>query len=543
MDAQTVLSELSDKASIDQIESAEVRHFARSIAKRTPWPRGVEPYSFQETAIAFAAASRFRCLIGDAMGLGKTASAIGCLNLGTRLKSSLTPALVVTPASVVGVWQEELRTFGIGFDIVVIETGTEVPKKPRRNTVYVTSWSLLRSVQDHFKAMRIRTLILDESHTAKEVTAQCTRAAMRCARRAPYLIELSGTPAPNRVEELWTQLWMIDPETFQSPEGFSHIAKHVLPFYMIRRMKSEVMKELPAKTRNYRHIALSPAARKSYRQAEEHIHALIAQSLLLRLLKKASTLFKKARHKGVSAKRAAYWAVSKVNAQKPSIEDISRVAMVKLGHLRRTVGELKVPLAMGEIEAHFRERPREPLVVFAEHRKVIRALGKQLREKRVRWTKIDGSTPKRERTRRIAAFQSGQVPILLCSQAGYSGITLTRASRMLFVERWWVPSREEQAEDRIHRIGQTKDVEVTYLMASNTIDDHVSLLVDRKRETLRALLRGESVIEMTEKHVAVPHDLTRSIADKILSRMHFDVDEVEVTLPLLRAYLRRKLKR
>jgi SNF2 family DNA or RNA helicase len=538
MDMTAALIELSNKASLAAIELPEARAFAETIVAETPWPKGVKPYRFQEVGIAYAAISGFRCIIGDAMGLGKTVQAIGCLNLGTRLKRPLTPALVVAPASVTGEWVKALRHFGVGFDVVNIESGTEPPLQPRKSTVYVTSWNLLKSVQDYQREMKLQTLILDESQTAKEPKAQCTRAAMRMARGAPYIIELSGTPAPNRVRELWTQLWMLDPETFEGMEDFDTNVRDVLPAYMVRRLKTDVLAELPPKTRVYRNIELGADARAAYDAVEASLPALVSQSLLKRQLQKAAVLFRKAKKQGAPARMAAAWAVERVNADQPSADDIARAAMVRIGHLRRAIGVLKVPEAIKFVKEH-RKKHSDPLVIFVEHRKPLRELGKLLSRLGIKWSCIHGGTRKRARTRRVAAFQAGRIEVLICTQAAYSGITLTRAHRMCFVERWWVPSREEQAEDRIHRIGQTKNVEVTYLMAEETIDEQVHALVDLKRQTLAELMGEEHVREREGDAESIPSDLTWAVTRRLMQTMQFEVDTT-VSLGLLRAYLTRK---
>ena len=101
--------------------------------------------------------------------------------------------------------------------------------------------------------------------------------------------------------------------------------------------------------------------------------------------------------------------------------------------------------------------------------------------------------PAKKRAELVRAFQAGALDVLIGSQAMHAGVTLTRASNMLFVERWWVPSREEQAEDRIYRIGQKNAVNIRYLMAKNTVDNHIAELVDKKRAVIERVMGGEKV--------------------------------------------------
>ena len=139
--------------------------------------------------------------------------------------------------------------------------------------------------------------------------------------------------------------------------------------------------------------------------------------------------------------------------------------------------------------------PREPVIVFAHHRDVIRQMNSDLSQ--LRTASITGETPAKERQNIVDAFQEGRLDVLLCNTiAAKEGLTLTKADTALFIEREWVPSDEEQAEARIHRIGQeSESVHSVYLSCMNTIDEHFDRVVEQKRQVVKAVLDGGNVEE------------------------------------------------
>lgn len=567
---------LSSAGTLDEVEDVELRGRVEKLMKLTPWPPGVTPYEYQRIGVAFAHLRGYRALIGDAMGLGKTAQAIGCLNLATRLAKAgrgqgLLPALVVAPSSVSHNWVKELRRFGgKAYHPVLWERGE--PPPPRPNTVYVVTWSMLQKLQDHLPGLGLRCAIFDESHTARNLTAGWTKAALNVATMLPHVLLLSGTPVLNRPAELWVQLRMLDPERFSDQEAFDvhfadakkrrvEVRRHGQTFYvertdksgaanleelavllreyMVRRLKTQVLDQLPEKTRTDVEVELGPEARRAYDRVKERMGEYVATALHARRLDAASRRAIALLRDKVPPREAVLRAVAEVNAEEVSPDDLAQSALVAMGHLRRLVGELKVPHAVRWVEDFYgnptkrdllqRRNSREGLpglVVFAEHRPGIKALHEALTGHGLVARTLTGSDSAAARAEVVEAFQRGTVDVLICSQAAYAGITLTRASEMLFLERWWVPAYEEQAEDRIHRIGQKNAVNISRLMAAGTIDDHVRDLVDKKRDVVQQIIGAERVLSEGEQRDLtivdeglVSASLAKQIAQRVVQRV------------------------
>lgn len=481
-----------------------LRSRALDIARAIPKPPGRGSVrEHQAIGVAFVALTGFRCLVADVMGVGKTLVAISSLSLAWK---QLTPAVVICPSSVLGNWRKELEQWGPWFDLVVLEGGTRrLPKPQRPQTVYLVSWDLLHKYASALHKAGIRTVIADEAHFAKNADARRSRALRALALRVPHLLLLTGTPLENRLSELWHGLHLIDPQEFPteedfrerfvtSPGGEAALAK-LLPRYMLRRLKREVLADLPTKTRTILRVDLPGPARAAYDKAEADCLQWMAREHREKALGFASRryleLVQQQRWPGIQAvDRAIEEANDRLRDGRGSSS--SEAALLRLGVLRRIVGEGKVLPALqwtaGELRAH-----RGPVVLFCEHQAVVKTLGAGLERMNVRWSVIDGSVGASRRTAIVDQFQSGQLDVLIGTRAMATGITLTRGHRGAFVERWWVPAQEEQAEDRLHRLGQTKAVEIVRLVVPGTVDDHVNDLGEVKEELGESVLRGEGV--------------------------------------------------
>lgn len=166
-----------------------------------------------------------------------------------------------------------------------------------------------------------------------------------------------------------------------------------------------------------------------------------------------------------------------------------------LSDLRHKCGTIKVPYACDWIR-EYNASTGKPMIVFAHHKDVIKGIHLAL-EDDYKVASITGETPAKMRQVIVNSFQEGEIEILLCNTiAAKEGLTLTKADTALFIEREWVPSDEEQAEARIHRIGQDSDsVHSVYLSCMNTIDEHFDRVVEQKRQVVKAVLDGGDVEE------------------------------------------------
>jgi SNF2 family DNA or RNA helicase len=298
--------------------------------------------------------------------------------------------------------------------------------------------------------LKLTTLIADEAHFAKNPDSQRSRALYHLSRTTPGLILLTGTPIVNTKEEL-----------------DNLVALYGKRPLLIRRLLEDVAPDIPPKKRAYLYVQLRPKAQREYDRAADDFEEWL-----------------RAKKEHMLGEGRAESSIERAMAAE---------AFIKVGYLRRLVAEAKVPAAADWISRAV--RVGEPVVVFLEHQAVLKKLRKSLKRQRIRHLVIEGKTSPKKRHKYIEQFQAHQYPVILCSKAGKEGITLTAARHLLFVERFYTSADEEQAEDRIRRIGQTHPTTIWYLHANGTIDERLDMIVRAKRRLIRDTLRAENTAE------------------------------------------------
>tara|TARA_R110002126_G_scaffold4536_11_gene23900 strand:+ start:5665 stop:8928 length:3264 start_codon:yes stop_codon:yes gene_type:complete len=531
------LEELASAQTVIEIIDPAVRAKVEAINRKIPWPEGLNPYPYQRVGIGFAVMSGGRALIGDSMGLGKTIQAIGFMlhNVATT-----TPTLVIAPT--VYNWRNELIKWGGGLlrPVIVENSRTRLPQA-RPGDVFVVSWGLVALVYERLLAQGFRTIIMDESQYAKNAKSNRSEAVRALALNAEHRLLLSGTAMENRPNklELWHQLHMIDPYTFPDKKDFgtkfASLTKRTvggrtfyddrgasnldelrdtLRCFMVRRLKSEVATELPDKTREAMWIQLDPKAQRAYDAIEGDMEAAICAAWRERSVKQA--------RKMVADGATAREAVIAVNQAQPDAGALSQLVIVQLGYLRRAVAEAKTPAAIQWILDFV--QGDTPLLVFYEHKVVLESIAPALNKAKVSWDYIDGSINQKKREQKVSDLNEGRIQVLVGSKAMHAGWNLQGASDALFVERWWVPSQEEQAEDRMYRIGQKNAVTVRYLMANGTVDVQVAELVDAKRNLIESVMRGEDVTKRRQELTPQAKEterasLSEALRNRVLARL------------------------
>ena len=468
-------------------------------------PHGMIPYPYQTVGIAFSKLAGYRALIGDAMGLGKTIQAIGCLAVDPE---QLLPAIVVCPASVLYNWQAEINKWLPSVPVIVLATGSApLPPKGWKGVMVVT-WNQLVSRGPALEAWGLKCIIADEAHKAKEPTTSWTKVLASLSETVPHILMLTGTPVKNRVIELWSLLRMLDPDSYGSKTEFGKEYTNVetvkigggktatkyeggknlealqqrLRCIMVRRLKEDVLSDLPPKRRVSLEVEIPDKSRADYERAREEF----ADWLEGALERKISAQYVK---DGIDPKSAT--AEIRQEVAERAERALRAEQLVKIGYLRRLVGIAKIEPALDKIEEFV--EAGEPLVVFAEHADVVQGIQDGLKKAKIKFVTVDGSASLAAREAAKNAFQAGGVDVFIGTQAAKEGITLTRASNTLFVERWWTPGDEEQAEDRIHRIGQKNAATIYFLQVVNSIDDHLSRLVESKRVVATGAVGGSHV--------------------------------------------------
>jgi len=420
---------------------------------------------FQWAAVRYALEAR-RTFLADEQGLGKTVEALATLEAADAF-----PAIVVCPASMKLVWQRETQKW-LPHRSVTVVTGRGGTME--RADITIINYEIAQARREALARMRPQALIADESHYCKNPQAKRTHAVRRLAESVPesgLILALTGTPVMNHADELIPQLRLIGRlKDFVSGASFSrqfegelseerlhwHLRRHCF----VRRLKSEVLPQLPAKRQVVVPVALNNES--EYRLAEDDVIAwLRAQPLDLKVL---------------DAKIAAA-----LRAER----------LAQLTTLQRLAARGKLAAALTWI--HDFLASGEALVVFARHVEVQQAVVEHFPHA----LHLLGADSPTAREKSIADFQDPDGPALIvcATRVAAQGITLTRASNVCFLELEWTPAIHDQAEDRCHRIGQRDAVTAWYLLAAETIDETMARLIQRKREVVDAITDGRELAD------------------------------------------------
>ena len=458
---------------------------------------GGELKPFQRAGVRYVLARR-RAFLADEQGLGKTIEALAALQAAEAF-----PAVVVCPASLKLNWMRELERWLPGRGVRALSGhggGAGATAAATIADVTVVNYEIVAARLDELRAMSPRALVLDESHYCKNAAAKRTQAVQRLSAAVPregIVLALSGTPVTNRPDELISQLRILGRledfgsgarfgQRFRGPDAHLRLHWHLRSRCFVRRLKADVLPQLPAKTRAIVPVELDNEA--EYRLAERDLVAwLRSQPLDLRELDA----------KVAAALRA---------------ERLVRVNALKLLAAR---GKLHAALAW----IHDFCSSGERLVVFAGHREVQRAV-------LARFPSALHILGEDSAAARDAALQAFQAPeqgeanqLIVCSiEVAGHGLTLTRSSNVAFLELAWTPAKHDQAEDRCHRIGQQDAVNAYYLLAAGTIDETISTLLERKRAVIGAVTDGreedeEGVLDAVVRELrAAPYRHLRAVA-------------------------------
>ncbi len=425
-----------------------------------------ELYPFQYKGVAFIETNRGRALIADEMGLGKTIQALAWLQMH-RDKS---PVVIIVPASLKLNWKREAEKW-LPFPGVEILSGTQ-PWKLTGDMIII-NYDIVHAWIDDLKRIKPQVLIMDEVHYIKSNKAHRTKAVKQLGKGIPHIIGLSGTPIINRPVEAFNAIQLINPDLFPNYWEFTHkycnahhngfgwnfsgasntdeLHKRLIETIMIRRLKKDVLPDLPDKI--YSFIPIELENEKEYLNAENDFVKYIKDT------------------KGKDAAKRISNAEALV-----SIEGLKQLAVK--GKLKEVTEWIEDFL---EVDGK--------LVVFATHKFVIDALMNQFAKVAV---KIDGSVSQIERQNAVDSFQNNERIRLFVGniQAAGVGITLTASSSVAFIELGWSSSIHEQAEDRCHRIGQKDSVNIYYLLAKGTIEEKIMKLISNKAKILNQVLDG-----------------------------------------------------
>lgn len=412
------------------------------------------------------------------------------------------PAVVVCPSGVLLNWQDEILGKEVGTSkrreggwlprcpVRVISTQDAwVPPLGWKGIVIVT-WDLLRHHAVGLKRMQPKMLIADEAHYIHNEEAFRSEALQLLADTTPYLLLLTGSPIKNHAKELWRLLNLIAPKAWPDDGPFKEVNKEDFDRgvqsrlatrtkqYMLRRLKSAAMTDLKAKQYQTLKVQLPPNAMAEYKRIEKQFAVWLDRKVRKEVLAERPEL---------EGLQEEFLEVVAERTQR----SMNAASLVQVGFLRRLLGVLKAPLAVEWAAAA--AAIGEPVVIFAEHKEAIKAMALKLEERRLKYAVFDGSTNKTKRHKLVKAFQNGGLDILVISQAGKEGLTLTRARHVLFAERFWTGAAEDQAADRLHRISQRRDVNVWVMCAIGTYDERQDAIVTKKRAITKRTVGADSI--------------------------------------------------
>ncbi|WP_339136167.1 MAG: DEAD/DEAH box helicase [Candidatus Electrothrix sp. GW3-4] len=414
------------------------------------------------------------CLADD-MGLGKTLQSLAVIL--DRAENG--PSLVIAPTSVCLNWEQEAARFA---PTLTLHTLTGVDREAivqglGKRDILVTSYTLLQQEVDLLETVSWRTVVLDEAQSIKNAATKRSKAAMRL--KAKFRLITTGTPIENHLGELWNLFNFINCgllgtykqfnsrfgipiEKHQDHAARRQLKKLIRPF-MLRRIKSEVLDELPPRTE----ITLRVEMKKSEMQFYEAIRQQAIENI-------ESNGQKSGRHLQILAE---IMRLRRACCNPRLIDESSKISSSKLQVFAEVVEEL--------LES------RHKALVFSQFTGHLALICEYLDKEGVSYKYLDGTTPARERIKRVDAFQAGEGDLFLISlKAGGLGLNLTAADYVIHMDPWWNPAVEDQAADRAHRIGQKRPVTVYRLVTTDTIEEKIVQLHHEKRNLANSLLEG-----------------------------------------------------
>ena len=429
--------------------------------------------------------SGFGGILADEMGLGKTLQMLSLIQ-AQRDDGETKPALVICPASLVYNWKEEARKFTPGLTVETLAGNLWQRKKAFQDmegkegaALYITSYDLIKRDITLYHDLRFSTVVLDEAQYIKNQKAAVSKAVR--VLKADHRFALTGTPIENRLSELWSIFDFLMPgflytasefaNRFETPimkrkdaEMTARLSKMTEPF-ILRRKKTDVLKDLPEKLEETRSAAMEEDQRRLYDAQVVHMRELLDSTgdsgedkmrilaeitRLRQLCCDPSLLFED--YQGTSAKRAAC-----------------------------------LELIQSAMDAGHR------MLVFSQFTSMLKLLSDDLRREGIPFFTLTGSTPKQERVELVRSFNTGDTPVFLISlKAGGTGLNLTGADVVIHYDPWWNVAVQNQATDRAHRIGQTRQVTVIKLIAAETIEEKIVALQEAKRDLAEAIMSGQS---------------------------------------------------
>ena len=416
----------------------------------------------------------FGGILADDMGLGKTLQMIAVL-LAAKLEGKTGTSLIVTPASLVFNWGEEFKKFAPELK-VTLAAGTQAERQKRleesvHSDVLITSYDLLKRDAALYEGREFLYQVLDEAQYIKNHTTAAAKAVKVIKSR--FRFALTGTPIENRLSELWSIFDYLMPgflygyDTFRrefeipvvknnDQEAMERLQRMVGPF-ILRRLKQDVLRDLPEKTEEVRYVQMTGKQRKLYDGQAIHLRSLLDHQ--------SEEEFNNSR----------FQVLTELTRLRQICCDPALCFEDYGDETAKT--DACMELVQSAVDGGHR------LLVFSQFTSMLDILSSRLDGEHVEHFMITGATPKEKRLQLVNAFNGGAVPVFLISlKAGGVGLNLTGADMVVHYDPWWNLAAQNQATDRAHRIGQQKNVTVYKLITKDSIEEKVLELQETKRE-------------------------------------------------------------
>ena len=429
-------------------------------------------YKWMKTLASYG----FGGILADDMGLGKTLQSITfILSELADIRKKKLPVLIICPSSLTYNWLSEIMKFAPDIQAVVMDGNKIERGKLQKDVmdidVVIISYPLLLRDIKWFEKQVFHTVFFDEAQAFKNPITQTAKAVKKI--QADYRFALTGTPVENSLEELWSIFHVVFPELFKGLKDYSHlsrktIARRIRPF-LLRRLKEDVLSELPEKIELMESVELLPDQKKLYA-------AYLAKLRHDTLKHLDKDTFRKNRIKIL----AGLTRLRQICCHPALFVDGYKGSSAKFEQLMQIIEESKLS--------------GRRVLIFSQFTKMLQLIGKELAIQGLSFFYLDGKTPSEERVELCNRFNAGERELFLISmKAGGTGLNLTGADTVILYDIWWNPAVEKQAADRAYRMGQTNVVQVIKLVARGTIEEKMNELQEKKRHLI------EEIIDSKEK--------------------------------------------
>lgn len=429
----------------------------------------------------------FGGILADDMGLGKTLQAIAFIK--SNYDISKLPSLIVVPTSLVYNWQEEIVKFAPELPVAVMDGHKHERISTLTNAMnsafVIISYPLLRRDIAEIKDIQFEYCFLDEAQQIKNPDTINARSVKQIKARGYFA--MTGTPIENSLTELWSifdfimQGYLYSKHKFatkfeipiiknRDTKALKDLSEHVRPF-LLRRMKSDVLAELPEKIETKSICEMTEAQKKVY----------------LSYLSKAKSEFEEEVQRSSFTKSKM-----KIIALLTRLRQICCHPSLFIDNYTGGSGKLDL---LNEILSDALEGGHR-ILLFSQFTSMLAIIGKQLQKKGINYFYLDGQTPPQERLRQVHEFNAGGAELFLISlKAGGTGLNLTGADTVIHYDPWWNPAVEDQASDRAYRIGQKNTVQVFKLVSRGTIEEKIFAMQQRKRKLVDSVIKpGENFL-------------------------------------------------